>query len=681
MKNEIKEAAVVTKDTVSAENAVANWKHITDKGGICTHEYDILTIGEEQIVMHYTANSEVTSVNFSSLEKSNKMTCSVRIFAWTYAKQLGGRPANGEWFNSDATEYTFGNYESAKKFVDGLLEMIKSNGIIAIATAEVQEVAEVDVTEYAVSPDAQEVAVQAEIENAVAKFEVGKKYRQAQTNEEYAYTITVEKRTRNYLTVTVENNYGITVKESRRLRIFEGSTMEIVEYNGRQRLHIVFHSLDVVKESNTPIMEIAQDDAAENANIAQEEIAAMIESEMDSAVEDEALATVGEVWDYEEIGTPEMTLEEKEVIVKIAEETVRETAEERKANVEKALMAEIEKIKGMDAEKVPLTFEVERFGEDNAIAQKFSAVVDSLIEEFSAKVKGAGFNQEMKFDVQLFNDANAAVKEGATPAKFEVGKIYYGKISSGRVYAEVKVIKRTAKFVTVVDYSESYEYIDYDEAERHRIQIDNKGELIELNDDFGVPYYVRANHSEPPKKYKDKNGQAGYYFEDDACIPEEVTATLAVEEVPVVDEEKALIEECGALEKKIEEMKEKLSTLEKARFNVVGKLRAIYNKRYESARKDVQEIVRKAGAKGAMIEIHAQDNEYYWFADSRYWNAIYCSIDHRGRLGINFEDREIASYSDIGTFKAAVREFAAAIERGDEVYTFPADDANNTANA
>ena len=404
-----------------------------------------------------------------------------------------------------------------------------------------------------------------------------------------------------------------------------------------------------------------------------ETAAATIEGEMNSTIEDEALATVGETWDYAEIGTPEMTPEEKDRVIEIAEEVMLEAVEERKAKNKAVLLAEIEKVQSM--------FEIARFGEDNAIAQKFSAVVDLAIEEFASKVKGiiaAIKVEEFDFDTQRFNGEDTTVEEVATPAKFEVGKIYYGKISPSRVYVEVKVVKRTAKFVTVVDYSEDYEYIDYDEAERHRIQIDNKGELIEFNDDFGVPYYVRANHSEPPKKYKDKCGQEGYYFEDDAWIPEEVTAAedTAEKEIPVVDEETKLRGEYAELSSEIDTLEKKLQELQGRRLDVGTKLSDVVRSKIEETFQKAKEAIKKAAKVGASIELRVANREgYYWIEGGEEWEDLLCSVSYNGDVMVEIGDKEVVRYKDKWEGTAAIEGLIAAIERGDEIYTFPVDGA------
>ena len=145
-----------------------NWKHITDEGGVCTHEYDVLKIGAGQILMHHTANSEVTEVQFGSLKIDDE---GFKSGAYHLAVINSGYfPFGCEYNALKATAYVFDDYKFAKKFAEGLVEMLKVRGIIAENAENAFDDEEI-ISGYVVNVEAQDAAVKSEIENASANAE------------------------------------------------------------------------------------------------------------------------------------------------------------------------------------------------------------------------------------------------------------------------------------------------------------------------------------------------------------------------------------------------------------------------------------------------------------------------------------------------------------------------------
>ena len=125
---EIENAAAVVEET----NCV--WQHYTDEGGLAIHVYDVLKIGKGSITISHTSRSEVTEVSFDSLN----LDSGFNISAYYVAINNDGRFSFGCSQNYyTATQYTFDTYGAAKKFADGLVEMLKDRKIIrTVATQD-----------------------------------------------------------------------------------------------------------------------------------------------------------------------------------------------------------------------------------------------------------------------------------------------------------------------------------------------------------------------------------------------------------------------------------------------------------------------------------------------------------------------------------------------------------------
>ena len=148
----------------------------------------------------------------------------------------------------------------------------------------------------------------------------------------------------------------------------------------------------------------------------------------------------------------------------------------------------------------------------------------------------------------------------------------------------------------------------------------------------------------------------------------------AVEEVPVVDEETKLRGEYAELDSEIDTLEDKLIELKGRRFEVGTKLSNVVRGKIEKTLQKAKEAIKKAAKVGASIELRVAKREgYYWIEGSEEWEMLYCSVGYDGDITIEIDCDEIVSYADKWKGAAAIEGFVAAIERGDETFTFPAD--------
>ena len=166
------------------------------------------------------------------------------------------------------------------------------------------------------------------------------------------------------------------------------------------------------------------------------------------------------------------------------------------------------------------------------------------------------------------------------------------------------------------------------------------------------------------------------FSEDDAWIPEEVTAAEdpAEKEVPVVDEETKLRGEYAELSSEIDTLEDKLIELKGRRFEVGTKLSDVVRSKIEETFQKAKEAIKKAAKVGASIELRVANREgYYWIEGGEEWEMLYCSVGYDGDVIVEIGDKEVVRYKDKWEGTAAIEGLIAAIERGDEIYTFPAD--------
>jgi len=168
-----------------------------------------------------------------------------------------------------------------------------------------------------------------------------------------------------------------------------------------------------------------------------------------------------------------------------------------------------------------------------------------------------------------------------------------------------------------------------------------------------------------------------------ATIDTSISGTV----IPVIDETAAidskvnrLRQEYAALEKQIHELEEKKLALE-CEFAELGGIDKLACRRILRDAELGEKIMQNGG-----IELHPQKgewrSEYLWIENAACWEEmkldVQSSVDGGYRFVTNdaadeYVKEEIAAYSTVKQFNAAIRGLVAAIERGDTKFTFPAD--------
>ena len=184
-----------------------------------------------------------------------------------------------------------------------------------------------------------------------------------------------------------------------------------------------------------------------------------------------------------------------------------------------------------------------------------------------------------------------------------------------------------------------------------------------------------ANNAEPVTFELERFNDGETVIEETA----EIDTSISVAEVPIVDDtEKNLLDEYNALEKEIEELNEYIEQLQVRRFQVGVKLKAAREKKFEFAITAAKSAIAKANEHYAKMDLYGgaitgQDGRVYWIEGD--WDLIDCYVNYDGALEIEFNSDLVASYKDVATGNKALRDFTAAIKRGDTEFTFPADDS------
>lgn len=163
----------------------------------------------------------------------------------------------------------------------------------------------------------------------------------------------------------------------------------------------------------------------------------------------------------------------------------------------------------------------------------------------------------------------------------------------------------------------------------------------------------------------------GVIADDVATIDTAVSAT----EIPIIDEDSENDSSSGKYAELEDELNAKLAAIKKLQDEVKelrGKLKDI-DSDCDVAMGWADEKLRKLGSK--KIELTDQDGKktYNWQKPS------ICIFNQSGKFSLSLAwgtETWLAFYSSIKTFKAAICELAAAVERGDTEFTFPADSEN-----
>lgn len=162
-------------------------------------------------------------------------------------------------------------------------------------------------------------------------------------------------------------------------------------------------------------------------------------------------------------------------------------------------------------------------------------------------------------------------------------------------------------------------------------------------------------------------------FEIPAAL-ELVPVTFALERFgeDSANEETKLREEYAAIEKEIAALNEKLAKMHGRRYEVGMKINAIVEPNLNGILQKAKEAFKAAKAQGKSMEIVTPDgNDYYWIECGFGWELVNCYVDLAGEVVIDIDEQEMARYVNWKAGTAAIEGLVAAIERGDEVYTFP----------
>ena len=152
------------------------------------------------------------------------------------------------------------------------------------------------------------------------------------------------------------------------------------------------------------------------------------------------------------------------------------------------------------------------------------------------------------------------------------------------------------------------------------------------------------------------------------------TSITSVTEVPIEkdacaeieDEIKCKLEAIEGLKLEVEALREQLKDLKK-------KDAAVDEKHMQDVISKFKKVCDNARKKDAIIELKTQGGGYYWIECD--WDLLNCYVNDDSEAVILFNGMDVAHYKDSKQFEKVVKDFAAAIERGDEEFIFPADDS------
>lgn len=160
----------------------------------------------------------------------------------------------------------------------------------------------------------------------------------------------------------------------------------------------------------------------------------------------------------------------------------------------------------------------------------------------------------------------------------------------------------------------------------------------------------------------------------------EFTANIANLKAQVeIAEEQNSQSEYNALENEIAEVEKHLAELKAKRAHLSAKLVKIHEKKFEGTLAAANNAIQNALTHYIAMDVDgmditAQDGETYWLEGD--WYLLDCYVSCEGTLEVEFNGDSVASYKDVATGNKALRDFTAAIERGDDNFTFPADFEN-----
>ena len=157
---------------------------------------------------------------------------------------------------------------------------------------------------------------------------------------------------------------------------------------------------------------------------------------------------------------------------------------------------------------------------------------------------------------------------------------------------------------------------------------------------------------------------------------ETIDTAVSKSEIPYIDEdaEEDLFEEYYALDAEVDELHKKFLEKRKALEETKRKLENVLKKKFKATEEKFYQMVEKAWDEDTTIDLYAQDGKSNWIAGNG-WEKISIGIEfsNHPKYVIRHRVVPIAEYSTLEAVKGAVDKLAAAIERGDKEFTFPAD--------